>query len=77
MRACLLALVVVSSLSNVASADEPETRVTVLPVTHVVGRRQVPSVVPILSRARMRYRAPELSRHSTGAIVESVTRPPF
>lgn len=76
MRTCLLVLLVVSSVSSVALADEPGA-VTVLPVTHVIGRRQVPGVVPVLSRSRFRYRAPELERHATDAIVESVTHQPF
>lgn len=77
MRAFLMLLVVSSSIASVALADEPADHVTVMPVTQVVGRRQLPTVVPILSRSRMRYRTSELERSATGAILESVTRSPF
>jgi hypothetical protein len=76
MRAFLLAFVVASSFSSLALADEPTGRVIVMPEVPIVGRRQVP-IVSVLSRSRMHYRAPELERHATDAILESVTHPPF
>ena len=87
MRVCLIAFALAASLSSTAQADETASPpaasgprhgpVMVMPVTHVVGRRQGPGVLPVLSRSRFRYTAPDLERHATGAIVESVRHSPF
>ncbi len=75
MRATLLALVLASIVPSTALADDPASGEQ--PVIVVHGCRQAPSVVPILSRARFRYRAPELEHRATDAISETVTHSPF
>jgi hypothetical protein len=75
MRAFVLALLVVSSVSSVALADDPVPHEQEVIVIH--GSPHGPGVVPVLSRARFRYRAPDLERRATDAIAETVQRPPF